>query len=103
MAWINAGDVSQFPDQMLKKVEVDGWDVVVCRKGDEWFAFEDVCSHMDVPLSRGAIENYDLICRAHGARFDLRTGKVLCLPATAPIEPISCRIESGQLQLDIDR
>jgi 3-phenylpropionate/trans-cinnamate dioxygenase ferredoxin component len=45
----------------------------------------DVCSHADVPLSEGEVDDCSIECWLHGSRFDLRTGAALSLPATAPV------------------
>ena len=55
------------------------------RDGDEVFAIHDVCSHADVPLSEGDVEDCQIECWLHGSRFDLRTGKPVGLPATDPV------------------
>ncbi len=73
-------------------VRLDG---VVC-------AFEDVCTHDDGPLGEGEIEGEEIICPRHGARFNMRTGKAVKLPATADIETFPARVNGGQVEVDID-
>lgn len=45
----------------------------------------DICSHADVSLSEGEVDDCSIECWLHGSRFDLRTGEALSLPATAPV------------------
>ncbi|SEA61620.1 3-phenylpropionate/trans-cinnamate dioxygenase ferredoxin subunit [Bowdeniella nasicola] len=49
---------------------------------DEWYALDDTCTHADASLADGWIEGEEVECPMHTARFCLRTGKVLCMPAT---------------------
>jgi len=58
-------------------VEVHGQKIAVFNSGDSYYAISDTCSHRGGPLSQGQVEGTVVICPWHGARFDLRTGKVL--------------------------
>ena len=59
--------------------------VLLVRVGEELFAVEDVCSHDGQPLTDGRIEGKSIECPRHGARFDLCSGRPLCMPAVEPI------------------
>jgi nitrite reductase/ring-hydroxylating ferredoxin subunit len=50
-------------------------------------ALEDRCTHAEVALSEGEVDDCTLECWLHGSRFDLRTGKPTGLPATVPVPP----------------
>ncbi|MDO5727168.1 MAG: bifunctional 3-phenylpropionate/cinnamic acid dioxygenase ferredoxin subunit [Bowdeniella nasicola] len=47
-----------------------------------WYALDDTCTHADASLADGWIEDDEVECPMHTARFCMRTGKVLCMPAT---------------------
>jgi 3-phenylpropionate/trans-cinnamate dioxygenase ferredoxin component len=53
----------------------------------------DVCSHADVALSEGEVDDCSIECWLHGSRFDLRTGEALSLPATAPVPVFEVVVE----------
>jgi 3-phenylpropionate/trans-cinnamate dioxygenase ferredoxin component len=76
------GDV---PVEGTRRVVLDGIPVAVVRSAGEVFAIKDVCSHADVALSQGEVEDCTIECWLHGSRFDLRTGKPTGLPATVPV------------------
>lgn len=78
-------------DPML--VRVAGEDVVVVRQGDEVFALSDACSHADVSLASGEVEDGAIECWLHGSRFDLRTGQPSGPPAyeAVPTYPTSIK------------
>lgn len=73
--------------------------IALFRQGDEVFCLEDNCSHETYRLSEGWVEDCSVECALHAAKFDLRSGKALCLPATAPVRTFDVRIEGGSVQI----
>ena len=80
-------------------VEVDGQAIVVFNIAGELFAIADLCSHDNGPLGEGDIEEYIVVCPRHGAKFDIRTGKALSLPAIVDIPTYPVRINQGKIEL----
>lgn len=80
---------------------VQGKPVLIFRMGTELFAMENRCSHMDLPLEGGRQIGCDIICRAHGARFDIRTGQVRGGPAVDPIRHYELRTSGDRIELKI--
>ena len=78
-------------------IVVDDVPSLLIRSGDEYFAIQDVCSHDGQPLTNGPIENCSITCPRHGARFDLRTGSPLCMPAIEPIETFEVMVRDGDI------
>lgn len=74
--------------------------VLFCIAG-EYFAIEDVCTHDGGPLGEGDLEGHQVICPRHGARFDVRKGKALSLPAMVDIGAYPVRIVDGQIEVGI--
>jgi metal-sulfur cluster biosynthetic enzyme/nitrite reductase/ring-hydroxylating ferredoxin subunit len=68
------------PGQML--AEVDDRIVVLMQVGGEFFCLDDICTHDGGPLSDGTLDDHTIACPRHGAKFDVRTGKALTMPAT---------------------
>ena len=77
-----AADVA---DGSAIRVVIDGIPVAIVRSAGEVYAIHDVCSHAEVPLSEGDVEDGTVECWLHGSRFDLATGKPIGLPATVPV------------------
>lgn len=67
----------------------------------EILAFQDLCTHDGSPFDEGFIENGELECPRHGARFDLKTGRVTRLPATEDIEVFSVRVDGEDVFVSI--
>lgn len=76
---------------------VDDLPSLLIRIGDEYFAVEDVCSHDGQPLTNGPLRDCSITCPRHGARFDLRTGQPLCMPATEPISTFEVEVRDGEI------
>ena len=81
------------PGNMLA-VEAGEKRIVIFRDHSGNFsALENRCSHADVRLSEGAFEDGVVECPAHGARFDVRSGKPLCMPAVSPVKRFEVSLE----------
>lgn len=65
---------------------IDTTSILLCNVDGEYFAIEDVCTHDGSPLDGGRLDGACIECPRHGARFDLRTGAALTLPAFLPVE-----------------
>ena len=82
-------------------VDVGGTPVCVVRTQGEVFAINDVCSHGQVSLSEGEIDDCEVECWLHGSRFDLRTGAARSLPAVDPVPVYPVTIEAGKVLVEL--
>jgi metal-sulfur cluster biosynthetic enzyme/nitrite reductase/ring-hydroxylating ferredoxin subunit len=82
-------------DRLL--VEVDDRIVALFKVGGEVFCIDDVCTHDGGPLSDGKLENHTIACPRHGAKFDIRTGKALTMPATVDTAAHDVKIEGDSI------
>jgi 3-phenylpropionate/trans-cinnamate dioxygenase ferredoxin component len=78
-------------------VEIDEGRIVIFNIAGEYFAIADLCSHDDGPLGEGELDGFVVSCPRHGATFDVRTGKVLSLPAITDIPAYPVEVEDGEL------
>ena len=76
-------------------------DLVIFKIADQVFAIGDVCSHDGAPLGDGEIEDFEVICPRHGARFDVQSGKAMALPAVEDIPAYPVRIKEGQIEVGV--
>jgi len=93
---IAVGPVEEIPEGGVKIVQSGSLFVGVYRIDGELYAIEDRCSHDDGPLCEGERDGFCVICPRHGARFDLRTGAVLSLPATEDVEAFEVVVRDGE-------
>ncbi len=84
-------------------VEIDARDIVVFNIAGQFFAIQDKCSHEDLPLGEGEVdeEHLCITCPYHGAEFDLRTGKALSLPAVEDIPAYPVRVRDGMIEVGL--
>jgi len=83
-------------------VEIDEFQIVVFNIAGKFFAIADVCSHDDGPVGDGEFESeFEIACPRHGARFDVRTGEAVTLPAIIDIPAFPVRIVDGEIEVGI--
>ncbi len=99
--FVRACAVSEVADGSALPVTLGGVEVAVVRSGDEFYAIQDECSHAAIPLSEGDVEGCEIECWLHGSRFDLRTGKVINLPATEPVPVYPCTVAGDDVVVDV--
>jgi len=93
--------VAELQENAASKFVVDGVPIAVVKDAaGEVFALGDTCTHGDISLSEGFVEDDTLECWAHGSRFSLTTGKPLTLPAYEPVPVYEVSIEEGVVYVD---
>ena len=98
--FVKVAAVTDIPPGTKKIVEVAGVLVVVVNLDGQFYAVEDVCTHDGGPLGEGKLEGRQLVCPRHGARFDVRTGAALTMPAFEPVPTYEVRIEGDDVLVE---
>src|SRR5512143_4004688 len=91
--FVAVAKVSELEDDKVKVVRVGDAPIGLTKIEGEFFAFADVCTHDDGPVAEGELDEYIIECPRHGAKFDIRTGKVRPLPAVTPIPVYAVKVE----------
>ncbi len=97
--FVGVARVGEIADGGVKVVRIEDQAIAVFRLGGEYFALDDVCTHDGGPLAEGVIEGDQIECPRHGARFSIRSGEALCLPATGAVTTYAVRIEGDEIQV----
>jgi len=97
--WFDVDAVENLPEGSVSLIEVNGTEVAVFNVGGRYFAIEDVCTHDGGTLAEGEVDGFEIECPRHGARFDLRTGKVTAPPAYEDITTYAVRIHDGRVEV----
>ncbi len=93
---------SDIPSDEARAFTIEGREVVLCETEGEIYALDGICTHEDLPLDGGEVDDGVLECPWHGARYDIRTGRVLALPATRPITTYPVRVdEEGSVHVTL--
>ena len=97
--FIAVAKTSEIPESGKLLVEVDEQLVVLFRIDDQYYCLDDVCTHDGGPLSEGAVDAADctIACPRHGAKFDVRDGRALTMPATKATVAHDVKVEGDQI------
>ena len=95
--------VDDVEDASAVRVMIDGVPVAIVRSDGEVYAIHDVCSHANVALSEGEIEDQTIECWLHGSRFDMVTGRPTGLPATQPVPVYPVKIDGDDVLVAVTK
>ena len=82
MPRVKLGAASDFPEGKMKKVEVNGKEILIANIDGKLYAIGDVCTHEECSLSDGMLQKDIVVCPCHYAHFDVKTGKNVEKPFT---------------------
>ncbi|WP_345764719.1 non-heme iron oxygenase ferredoxin subunit [Diaminobutyricibacter sp. McL0608] len=83
------------------RVVIEGIPIAVVKDSSgSVHAIGDTCTHGEISLSEGFVEDETLECWAHGSQFSLVTGKPLNLPAYEPVPVYPVELIDGDVYID---
>jgi 3-phenylpropionate/trans-cinnamate dioxygenase ferredoxin subunit len=91
----------ELPSGARKLVEIDGRAIAVFHVDGQYYAIDDICTHDGGPLAEGELRDHEIECPRHGARFDVRTGKALCMPAFEPVATHTVKVEGDEIFVEL--
>jgi ethylbenzene dioxygenase ferredoxin subunit len=78
--------VEDLPPGQMRRLEVSGGEpIAVYNVAGRFYATADTCTHSRASLVEGDLEDDEVTCPVHWARFNVRTGEALCFPAEKPL------------------
>jgi 3-phenylpropionate/trans-cinnamate dioxygenase ferredoxin subunit len=101
--FLEIAPVSELPNGERLFVDIGDVPVVVFNIAGSFFAISDVCSHDDGPVGDGDLEGFNIVCPRHGAEFDVRTGKVMSMPAVVDIPAYPVRVVNGMIEVGVPK
>lgn len=87
------GSIGELPEGSKLFVEVDDQPVALFRVNGQVYAIDDVCTHDGGPLADGKLCEFEIECDRHGARFDIRTGSALSMPAVENVRAHHVKVD----------
>ena len=102
IAPIRAASLSDLPENSAIRVELGGQPICLARSGGQVYALSDVCSHAEVALSEGDVEDGKIECWLHGSMYDLATGMPTALPATRAVPTFPVTIEGDDVLVQME-
>jgi anthranilate 1,2-dioxygenase ferredoxin component len=100
VSWQKVCSVADFPEDGKVGIHLGEWHVLVVKLDDQYFAYNDCCTHQAARLSEGRIRRGSLMCPLHGARFEISTGR--CMGGSyASLLAMPVRNVDGFIEVDI--
>ncbi len=99
--FVTVAKTSDVPVGTAKTVEVDGHQFAVCNVEGTFYTVDNICTHDDGPLGESILDGFAIECPRHGAKFDVRDGRVLQMPAAVGIHSYETRVEGDDIQVKI--
>ncbi len=100
--FVRVASVAEIPDPGRKMVDIDERMIVVFHAAGHFYAIDDVCTHDGGPLGDGELEGFAVACPRHGAKFDIRDGRVLSMPAIRPTVSHEVRVEGDAVLVKLN-
>ncbi|MBI5833399.1 MAG: non-heme iron oxygenase ferredoxin subunit [Armatimonadetes bacterium] len=100
--FVRVATLSDVPPGTMKGVWVEDEAVALYNLDGEILATGDICSHAHAHLTDGTLCGCEVECPLHGARFDIRSGRQLTMPAVVPIPRYEVRVEGNDILVLVD-
>jgi nitrite reductase (NADH) small subunit len=97
----SVGKVDEFQEGVGRAFAVNGRMVAVYRRGDQFFAIDDLCPHMGASLAEGHLEGESVTCPWHAWRFCVRDGTWEDNPRIK-IDAFATRVQDGEVQVLVE-
>ena len=97
---VKACKTSAVPVRGMKAFTLKGQSVIITQpKKGTFRVFSSTCPHQGAQIS--ALSGTNLVCTAHGSRFDSSTGKVTMGPAPTGLKKYSVTVKNGYLYITV--
>jgi 3-phenylpropionate/trans-cinnamate dioxygenase ferredoxin component len=100
--FVRVGRAADLPPGSVTQVEVGGHLVALANVDGQFYAIDDTCTHEEASLSEGGLLSEIVVCPKHGSRFNVKTGRVLSLPAVRSVAVYPVRVEGGDVLISPD-
>jgi len=101
MAFTRVASVQDIPPGKAKQLVLGTRKLALFNVNGTLYAIDDTCPHRGAPLWEGLVENLDVTCPWHGARFDLNTGGHLCPPARTGVTAYKVQVVGDDIHIDL--
>ena len=101
-SFVKVANRAELPPGGKKLAEIDGRAIAVFNLDGTFYAIDDVCTHDGGPLAEGELIGCEIECPRHGARFDVRTGRPMCMPAIEPVTVHSVELRGDEIYVATD-
>ena len=100
--FVHIATVADVPDGSKQYYEIEDRLVVLFHVDGQFHCLDDVCTHDGGPLGEGQLTGHQIACPRHGAKFDIRTGQALTMPATEGTVVHEVKVEGDRVLVRIN-
>ena len=102
MAKVVVGKTSDIEEGKLVHITAGGKELVVTKLEGNYYAIDDICTHAGAELHEGELNNSELTCPWHGAKWDIKTGNLISFPQKLkPLQSHKISIEKDTLFIEV--
>ena len=102
MDYIKIANVSDVTEGRVTLVDGKLGRIGLTKVDGEIYAFLDLCTHRDLNLDPDSLNGEIIECAHHGAQFSVKTGEVISMPATEPLETFPVRINGDSIEIGLE-
>lgn len=99
---IKIAHLPDIPQGKMYRTTVNNTAILLANINNEIFAIDDMCTHEDASLYKGALKGHCVECPLHGSHFDFRTGKPDGNPATEAVKTYPIEIIENEIFISFD-
>ena len=99
--YVKVAKTAEIEPGKARLVDVKGKPIALFNVDGNFFAVDNTCTHRGGPLTEGAISGHEVTCPWHGARFDVRTGKVVDPPAQRAVVCYAVRVTGPDVEVEV--
>lgn len=100
--FVKIAKTTDVPAGVARVYETNGRCLALCNVDGDLYAIDDICTHDGGDLGDGELDGFAIECPRHGARFDVRNGEVMTLPAVKPVKSYAVKIEGDDILVALD-
>jgi nitrite reductase/ring-hydroxylating ferredoxin subunit/uncharacterized membrane protein len=96
---VDVANLAEIPDGGMKRIDANGYPVLLVRRGNAVHALAAVCAHQGGPLDEGTLEGDVVRCPWHGSQYCVRDGSIVSGPTAFPQPAFKVRVSGERVLL----
>ena len=99
--FVKVAEAAGLPPGSAKCVEAEGKEIALFNAGGALYALDNLCTHSGGPLVEGEVQEGQVECPWHGARFDLKTGVSSSPLAPDGVAAYPVRVNGSDIEIEL--
>ena len=102
MAKVVVGKTAEIEEGKLVHITASGKEIAVTKLDGKYYAIDNICTHAGAELHEGELNNGELTCPWHGAKWNVKTGSLISFPQKLkPLESHKVMVENDTLFIEV--